>query len=242
MTHGHPRSPVLEPVREKVSSVLKRRTVKPTEERRRDILEAALAAFGTKGFNDTTVDEIAQAAGVAKGTVYLYFESKEHLLLALKKEFMAGLTNSIAEITADAIEQLSAGRDVDYRDIIDDIFQTIADYHCQHRGALEVVVRQNTGPDLMQEAIELEREFIQLLTNAFREGTSYGLIHTEDPEMTARLVNAAIRDNLAACLCYEEPKDLDRVVEGAKQLLYKALAPGVEMLPRRPRLVRTRDD
>jgi AcrR family transcriptional regulator len=231
----------VEPVPERVSSVLKRRTVKPTEERRRDILAAALAAFGSKGFNETTMDEIAQAAGVAKGTVYLYFDSKEHLLLALKKDFMRGLTDAIADITAEAIEQLSAGKEIDYRDIIDDIFQTIADYHCQNRGALEVVVRQNPGPDLVQEAIELEGEFIQLLTNAFREGTKSGLVHTEDPEMTARLVNAAIRDNLAACLCYDEPKDIDRVVEGAKQLLYKALAPGIEMPPRRPRLVRSRE-
>src|SRR5918911_3653660 len=125
MTRSHPRSSLLEPARERVSSVLKRRVIKPTEERRRDILEAALQAFATKGFNDTTVDAVAQAAGVAKGTVYLYFDSKEHLLLALKKEFMRGLTDAIAEITAEAIEQLSAGKEVDYRDIIDDIFQTI---------------------------------------------------------------------------------------------------------------------
>jgi AcrR family transcriptional regulator len=231
----------VDPVVEGVSSVLKRRVVKPTEQRRREILEAALAAFTSTGFNETTMETVAQAAGVAKGTVYLYFESKEHLLLALKKDFMRGLTDAIAEITAEAIEQLSAGKDIDYRDIIDDIFQEIVDYHCQHRGALEVVVRQNSGPDLVQDAIELEREFIQLLTSAFREGTNFGLVHTDDPEMTARLVNAAIRDNLAACLCYEEPKDLDRVVNGAKQLLYKALAPGIDMPPRRPRLVRTRD-
>ena len=229
----------MEPARERVSSVLKRRVVKPTEERRRDILEAALQAFATKGFNDTTVDTVAQAAGVAKGTVYLYFDSKEHLLLALKKDFMNGLTQAVADITAQAIEDFAAGKDVDYRDIIDDIFKSIADYHYEHKGALEVVVRQNTGPDLMQEAIELEREFIQLLTNAFREGTNYGLVHTDDPEMTARLVNAGIRDNLAASLCYGEPEDFPRLVEGAKQMLYKALAPGIELPPRRPRLVRT---
>ena len=109
----------MEPVPERVSSVLKRRVVKPTEQRRREILEAALAAFGSKGFNETTVDEIAQAAGVAKGTVYLYFDSKEHLLLALKKDFMNGLTQSVADITAQAIEDFAAGKDVDYRDIIE---------------------------------------------------------------------------------------------------------------------------
>jgi hypothetical protein len=65
-------------------------------------------------------------------------------------------------------------------------------------------------------------------------------VETEDPEMMAHLVNAAIRDNIASCLCYSEPEDLDRLVEAAKQLLYKALAPGVELPPRRPRLVRTK--
>lgn len=230
----------MDSVRDAVSSVLKRRV--PTEQRRAEILEAALGLFGSKGFNETTMEEVANAAGVAKGTIYLYFESKEHLLLALKKDFMSGLTIAITDIVADGIEQLSEGKEVDYRDIIDDIFQAIVDYHCQRREHVEIVVRQNPGPDLVQEALELEREFIQLLTNAFREGTSYGLVHTDDPEMTARLVNAAIRDNLAACLCYGEPQDLGRLVEAAKQLLYKALAPTVEMPPRRPRLVRNRDE
>ncbi|MGH7856078.1 MAG: TetR/AcrR family transcriptional regulator [Candidatus Binatia bacterium] len=230
----------LEPVRQAVSSVLKRRI--PTEQRRAEILASALRLFGSKGFHDTTMEEVANAAGVAKGTIYLYFESKEHLLLALKKDFMAGLTTAITDIVAEGIEQLSAGKEVDYRDIIDDIFQAIVDYHCQRRDHLEIVVRQNPGPDLMQEALELEREFLQLLTNAFREGTSYELVHTDDPEMMARLVNAAIRDNLAACLCYGEPDDLPRLVEAAKQLLYKALAPQIEMPPRRPRLVRTKTE
>jgi AcrR family transcriptional regulator len=232
----------LESVREAVSSVLKRRVVKPTEQRRREILEAALKQFGEKGFQDTTVEDIANAAGVAKGTIYLYFPSKEHLLVSLKKAFMAGLVDQLTDIIAEGIERVAAGADVDYRDVIDDIFQTIVDYHCEHRDQVEVVVRQTTGPDLVQETLELERDFIALITSAFRESTDAGLIHTEDPETTARLVNAAIRDNLASCLCYGEPEDLPRLVEGSKLFLYKALAPNVELPPRRPRLVRTRSD
>jgi AcrR family transcriptional regulator len=229
----------MDSVRETVSSVLKRRVVKPTEQRRAEILEAALGLFSSKGFNETTMEEVAAAAGVAKGTVYLYFQSKEHLLLALKREFMHGLTDAVTSIVAEAIEQIEAGKEVDYRDIIDDIFQTIVDYHCQRRDAVEVVVRQTPSPDLVRDTLELEREYLGLIASAFRAGESYGLVHTEDPEMTARLVNAAIRDNIALCLCYSEPEDLDRLVDAAKQLLYKALAPGIEMPPRRPRLVRS---
>ena len=228
----------MDPVREAVSSVLKRRVVKPTEQRRAEILDAALQLFSSKGFHDTTMEEVANAAGVAKGTIYLYFQSKEHLLLALKREFMQGLTDAVANIVAEAIESLEGGKATDYRDIIDDIFHAVVEYHTNRRDAVEVVVRQSPSPDLVNEALELEREYLALITSAFRTGMEYGLVHTEDPEMTAHLITAAIRDNIATCLCYGEPADLDRLVEASKQMLYKALAPDVELPPRRPRLVR----
>jgi AcrR family transcriptional regulator len=231
----------LDSVRDSVSSVLKRRVVKPTEQRRAEILEAALRLFSSKGFHDTTMEEVANAAGVAKGTIYLYFQSKEHLLLALKRDFMQGLTDAVANIVADAIEQLEGGKATDYRDIIDDIFHAVVDYHTSRRDAVEVVVRQSPSPDLVNEALELERDYLGLITSAFRTGMDYGLVHTEDPEMTAHLITAAIRDNIATCLCYGEPSDLDRLVEASKQMLYKALAPDVQLPPRRPRLVRSSD-
>lgn len=226
-----------EPALEPVSSVLKRRT-KPTEQRRAEILQAALGLFSSKGFHETTMEEVAQAAEVAKGTIYLYFASKEHLLLALKKDFMQGLTDDVTAKVVDAVESLEAGKELDYRDIIDDILDTLVDYHTTHRAAVEVVVRQSPAPDLVRDTLELEREYLGLITTAFRTGAEYGLVEIEDPEMMAHLVHAAIRDNIATSLCYDEPNDLDRLVTAAKRMLYKALAPNVDMPPRRPRLVR----
>jgi AcrR family transcriptional regulator len=46
-----------------------------------EILDAARVVFARKGFNDATVDDIAEEAGVAKGTVYLYFASKRDIFL-----------------------------------------------------------------------------------------------------------------------------------------------------------------
>jgi AcrR family transcriptional regulator len=93
----------MDTVKDAVSTVLKRRVVKPSEQRRKEICAAALELFSSKGFHETTMEEVANAAGVAKGTIYLYFESKEHLLLALKRDFMAGLTEAITGIVAEAI-------------------------------------------------------------------------------------------------------------------------------------------
>ena len=51
--------------------------------RRTQILEAAIRVFGKKGYHRATTKDIARAAGVAEGTIYLYFKSKSELLIAL---------------------------------------------------------------------------------------------------------------------------------------------------------------
>ncbi|MGA2324747.1 MAG: TetR family transcriptional regulator [Bryobacteraceae bacterium] len=55
------------------------------------ILDAARRVFARKGFSGATVDEIAEAAGLAKGTVYLYFRSKREIYLAALKQGLAAL-------------------------------------------------------------------------------------------------------------------------------------------------------
>jgi len=221
-----------------VSSVLKRRVVKPSEERRREILEASLSLFTQKGYDETTVDDIATAAGVAKGTIYIYFASKEHILIALKRQFVEGMVNTLTEVIADAVERLESGEQVDYRDVIDDIFDEIVDYHVQRAQTLQIVVHHSAS--LWAEALELETGTVALLTSAFIKGMDHGLIHTSDPEMTSRLINAALRDNLTNYLCHGQPEDLERLSVAARELCYKALAPAAPSIPRRPRPGRRR--
>jgi AcrR family transcriptional regulator len=60
-----------------------------SEFRSAEILGAARKVFALKGFSDATMDEIAAAAGIAKGTIYLYFPTKRDIYLAALKE---GLT------------------------------------------------------------------------------------------------------------------------------------------------------
>ena len=52
------------------------------EERRQEILRAALEVFGQKGFHASKVSDVAAKAGVSQGTIYWYFESKEDLITA----------------------------------------------------------------------------------------------------------------------------------------------------------------
>jgi AcrR family transcriptional regulator len=61
----------------------------PTEERRAQILEAALKVFAEKGFKGATNKDIADAAGISPGLIYFYFENKEDLFFAILENRVA---------------------------------------------------------------------------------------------------------------------------------------------------------
>ena len=67
------------------------------EFRRRSIIQAACHVFGEKGFEPATVDAIAEAAHVAKGTVYLYYPSKQAIYDAVYASGMADLERGVAQ-------------------------------------------------------------------------------------------------------------------------------------------------
>ena len=68
------------------------------EARPQEILEAALSVFAEKGFAATRMEDIAQRARVSKGTIYLYFESKEAVFKALLHETIAKRFSLLAEL------------------------------------------------------------------------------------------------------------------------------------------------
>lgn len=78
-------------------------------ERRRQILEAAIACLNNQGWNRTTVDDVARQAGLSKGAVYIHFASKRALLIGLLErniediERRAGI-DSYAALRADIMD------------------------------------------------------------------------------------------------------------------------------------------
>lgn len=68
--------------------------------RREEIVEAAIKLFGRRGFEATRADDIAAAAGLAKGTLYLYFKSKEAIYGATVTRAVAELQEEIARHSA----------------------------------------------------------------------------------------------------------------------------------------------
>ena len=73
-------------------------TMEKNADKRQEILDAAIKLFSERGFEKTTVDEIAARANVGKGTIYLYFENKEQIFFAVIKEGMTEINRRFEAI------------------------------------------------------------------------------------------------------------------------------------------------
>ena len=69
--------------------------------RRAELVEAAAAVFSSKGVSATSVDDIVRAAGVAKGTFYLYFATKDDAVGAVATWMVGRVADRIAEVAGD---------------------------------------------------------------------------------------------------------------------------------------------
>ena len=97
---------------------------------REKLLRAAEIEFGEKGFHEAAVSGITYRAGVALGTFYTYFESKEEIFQALVS-YMSRRTRSwIAERVADAPDRLTAERMG---------LEAYIEFVCQHKGIYRII-------------------------------------------------------------------------------------------------------
>ena len=87
------------------------------------LIDAALAVFSRVGFAAAKIDDVAEEAGVSKGTVYLYFESKEKLFEGMVKAKMVPMLDNVQEAmaksTQSATERLRAHMTFFYTKILD---------------------------------------------------------------------------------------------------------------------------
>lgn len=202
------------------------RVVKPPDQRRREILDAATQLFRERGFDVATVQAIAGKAGVAAGTVYLYFPSKEAILVAIQEDFEAGLLDRFGEIAQAVLADEDArGEIVSYQEVVERLIDGIVGYGLERRSVCEVMARHVGRAGIASGDPILTGGLNDLLARVIREGVRLGYIHTSDPEMAAYLLNLAAVTGIGHAIAFEDEQVLARVVRETKELYIKALAP-----------------
>jgi AcrR family transcriptional regulator len=107
---------------------------KKQKDARSRILQAALEEFSDKGFHACTIDSIAERAGIAKGTVYRYFATKESLFNALKEA-------TITEFVEIARQDLS--REEDILKIIESVIRVYLSFFEKNSAFFKVIIQEH---------------------------------------------------------------------------------------------------
>jgi AcrR family transcriptional regulator len=160
------------------------------EQKRRFILEAAAEAFGARGFHAVTVKDIAERAGIAHGTFYLYFKDKKDVYRQLSLDMQSQIMEVILPGgTADAL-----GEAGDVTTLVRERLAALARLFEREAGFARVFVYRAPGTD--PEFEEQRRRFVRDLTDGIaavlRAGADRGVFRRHDPGVAAMCLVGSI--------------------------------------------------
>lgn len=166
------------------------RIVKEAEERKNEILDVAERLFGENGYDNTSTNDILNEIGIARGTLYYHFKSKEDILNAVIErmtgQMLAKAKNLVSQKEIPVLKRLTLM--IKTLNLNDDYGDTIMEQIHKPQNAL---LHQK-----MQE--RLLTEVSPLITDLIREGMAQGICQTDYPaevaEMTFLYVNTVFDD------------------------------------------------
>jgi AcrR family transcriptional regulator len=151
------------------------------EARRLQLLAGAAQAFAEKGVAGTTVSDIAKAAGLAQGTLYLYFASKDDVVNAVVEQMVDGMVVSVERAVAEttgAVARFLALRDALMATASDPAGRELVEiYHRPENAAVHHRMAERIGPRL-----------IPVVERIVVDGVGEGVFVAKDPTVAAWFV------------------------------------------------------
>ena len=190
------------------------------EERRSQILDAALTVFSSKGFHATNVSDVAAQAGVSQGTIYWYFDSKEELFTAAMlsvfadfgQEALASL--EVCETASEKLRALGRGME-DFIGQVEGIVITFLGYWASSSS------REEAG----RFWVDVLVEYKDMIADIIEEGVGNGEFRPVDAEALVWALMAAY-DGLAAYMMLMPDIDVGRVSQALVETLLTGLTDG----------------
>jgi AcrR family transcriptional regulator len=195
-----------------------KKTALPKSERRQQILSVARDVFARRGYHQTTIDDIALQAGVARGTFYLYFEDKRAVFSDLIDRFASQLTMAIVRIATDDPQRPVA-------DQVRENIRAIIGTCLTERSMTKILFTDAVGidPAFDRKLFTFYDTVVQLLAESLKDGQALGIVEEGEPRVLAYLTIGALKELLyqAVTLGYSEES-----AEVLTQQMYTFLAGG----------------
>ena len=182
--------------------------VKEYEARKSELLETSRMLFFSKGYENTSVNDIIKAVGIAKGTFYHYFKSKEDLLNELITIISENLLEELKKIinisNTSAIEKLNS------------FFSYAGNYKVENKETIIVMSRVLNSPENMLLRKKLEDLYLRmsspLLEQLIVQGVKEGCFETAFPDLVPHMLlpmGVHVRDQFVEVLLKPERTEED---------------------------------
>lgn len=175
---------------------------KPREEKYQAILDAATTAFAEYGYFSCQVSKIAKLAGIADGTIYLYFKNKEDILVSLFTERMGQFINEIRQATekyGTTQERLSC------------IIRTHLRYMQENRSlaiVTQIELRQS-NPEIREAISGPLREYFHLIEQILTEGVEKDEIILADIKIARQMFFGTLDAMISDWVTSKKPRSLE---------------------------------
>lgn len=191
------------------------------DKKRREIIEAAMAVFARAGYRRAKIKDVADEAGVGKGTVYEYFRSKRELFLQMGEylfeqyienqrrslELVSSPEEQLRALIVSTLEQTAMWAGFAY--LTFDIWSEM-----DRKGEQDTFRLLKTG--VLERTIDVISEYV-------REGQARGVFAGSDPRLAAHIIMAVLDGLVIQLLIKSDAFDLNAMAETLTDVLLKGL-------------------
>lgn len=183
----------------------------------KQIIDAAVIAIAENGYHQAQVSKIAKEAGVADGTIYLYFKNKEDILVSVFREKMSIFTQNlhiILEKETDASARLLK--------MIENHFRVL--HEDRHLAIVTQLELRQSGKQLRLRINEVLKEYLDLLDIILKEGIEQKeLDESLDIRLSRQMVFGTIDETITSWVMNDQKYDLIELSSKVHRLIMKAL-------------------
>lgn len=181
------------------------------------ILDAALTVIAENGFHGSTISRIAKEAGVADGTIYIYFKNKEEILVSVFRERLGQL------IETSEARLASAGNAIEALRLICHTHFSELENHLDLAYVTQIELRQSSF-ELRKAIGQALKPYIHLIEQVLRRGIEEGIFRADlDVKLTRLLLFGAMDQVVTSWLMSGQKHSLTNQVEGSLQFFVQGI-------------------
>lgn len=183
----------------------------------KQIVDAAVVVIAENGYHQAQVSKIAKEAGVADGTIYLYFKNKEDILISVFREKMGIFAENVKDILA---EEIPATEKL-YK-MIDNHFSLL--YNDRHLAIVTQLELRQSNKELRSQINEVLKEYLTLLDSILKEGIDQGEFEKGiDIRLARQMVFGTIDETITSWVMNDQKYDLLKLAPQVHRLILKGM-------------------